>query len=187
MMLFLTTVPSPTPLNINNIVATTEVVSRTTKGEGGSAAIADKPQPTSIPGERENGCSCRQCDERSRFDGEGFAYTYYNFTCEWITIVISDKPLPTSIPGERGNDCTCSEATVIAVSAVSLLLIVTLTTVTLTQCLLIIRMRRSRDRSETYAEATNSTTKTTDVPVSLNEAYGMTKITTEEVTYELVK
>ena len=74
-----------------------------------------------------------------------------------------------------------------AVSAVSPLLIVTLTTVTLTQCLLIIRMRRSRDRSETYAEATNSTTKTTDVPVSLNEAYGMTKITTEEVTYELVK
>ena len=73
----------------------------------------------------------------------------------------------------------------IAVSAVSLLLIVTLTTVTLTQCLLIIRMRRSRDRSETYAVATNSTTKTTDVPVSLNEAYELTKITTEEVTYEL--
>ena len=66
------------------------------------------------------------------------------------------------------------------VSAVSLLLIVTLTTVTLTQCLLIIRMRRSRDR---YAEATDSTTKTTDVPVSLNEAY---ELTTEEVTYELV-
>ena len=75
----------------------------------------------------------------------------------------------------------------IAVSAVSLLLIVTLTTVTLTQCLLIIRMRRSRDRIETYAVTTNSTTKTTDVPVSLNEAYGMTKLTTEEVTYELVK
>ena len=73
------------------------------------------------------------------------------------------------------------------VSAVSLLLIVTLTTVTLTQCLLIIRMRRSRDRSETYAEATNSTTKTTDVPVSLNEAYALTKLTTDEVTYELVK
>ena len=103
------------------------------------------------------------------------------------------KPLPSSVPGERGNDCTCSDtcseetSTVIAVSAVSLLLIVTLTTVTLTQCLLIIRMRRSRDKSETYAEATNSTTKTTDVPVSLNEAYGMTKITTEEVTYEVVK
>ena len=105
---------------------------------------------------------------------------------------IAAKPQPTSVPGERENDCTysdkCSEetSTVIAVSAVSLLLIVTLTIVTLTQCLLIIRMRRSRDRSETYAEATNSTTKTTDVPVSLNEAYGMTKITTEEVTYELV-
>ena len=67
----------------------------------------------------------------------------------------------------------------IAVSAVSLLLIVTLTTVTLTQCLLIIRMRRSRDRSETYAEAI---TKTTDVPVSLNEAYALTN--DEEVTYE---
>ena len=47
--------------------STTEVVSkitgmflRTTRSEGGSAAIADKPQPTSIPGERENGCSCRQ-------------------------------------------------------------------------------------------------------------------------------
>ena len=97
------------------------------------------------------------------------------------------NPLPTSVPEERGNDCTCSEATVIAVSVVSLLLIVTLTTVTLTQCILIIRMRRSRDRSETYAEATNSTTKTTDVPVSLNEAYELTKIMTEEVTYELVK
>ena len=104
-----------------------------------------------------------------------------------VLSLVTDKPLPTSVPGE--SHCTCSEetATVIAVSAVSLLLIVTLTTVTLTQCLLIIRMRRSRDRSETYAEATNSTTKTTDVPVSLNEAYGMTKITTEEVTYEVVK
>ena len=104
-----------------------------------------------------------------------------------VLSLVTDKPLPTSVPGEI--HCTCSEetSTVIAVSAVSLLLIVTLTTVTLTQCLLIIRMRRSRDRSETYAVTTNSTTKTTDVPVSLNEAYGMTKITTEEVTYEVVK
>ena len=104
-----------------------------------------------------------------------------------VLSLVTDKPLPTSVPGE--SHCTCSEesSTVIAVSAVSLLLIVTLTTVTLTQCLLIIRMRRSRDRSETYAEATNSTTKTTDVPVSLNEAYALTKITTEEVTYEVVK
>ena len=113
-------------------------------------------------------------------------YTHKNVSC------IPDQPQPTSVPGERGNDCTCSDtcseetSTMIAVSAVSLLLIVTLTTVTLTQCILI-RMRRSRDRSETYAEATNSTTKTTDVPVSLNEAYALTKITTEEVTYELVK
>ena len=111
-------------------------------------------------------------------------YTHKNVSC---------IPLPTSVAGERGNNYTrsdtCSEetSTVIAVSAVSLLLIVTLTTVTLTQCLLIIRMRRSRDRRETYAEATNSTTKTTDVPVSLNEAYALTKITTEEVTYEVVK
>ena len=78
----------------------------------------------------------------------------------------------------------------IAVSAVSLLLIVTLTTVILTQCLLIIRMRRrSRNKTETYAEVTNPTTNTTDVPVSPNEAYGLTKITRprEEVTYELVK
>ena len=104
-------------------------------------------------------------------------YTHKNVSC---------IPLPTSVAGERGNDCTCSEetSTVIAVSAVSLLLIVTLTTVTLTQCLLIIRMRRSRDRSETYAEATDSTT---DVLASLNEAYELTKLTTEEVTYELVK
>ena len=105
----------------------------------------------------------------------------------FVLSLVTDRPLPTSVPGE--SHCTCSEetSTVIAVSAVSLLLIVTLTTVTLTQCLLIIRMRRSRDRSETYAEATNSTTKTTDVPVSLNEAYALTKITTEEVTYEVVK
>ena len=69
-------------------------------------------------------------------------------------------------------------------SAVSLLLIVTLTTVILTQCLLIIRMRRrSRNKTETYAEVTNPTTNT-DVPVSPNEAYGLTKITRpkEEVT-----
>ena len=62
MMLFLTTVPSPQLVTANNIVANTEVVSkttgmflRTTRSEGGSAAIADKPQPTSILGERDNG------------------------------------------------------------------------------------------------------------------------------------
>ena len=110
--------------------------------------------------------------------------------------------MSTSVPGETipgvgendcKNDCKCSEgsssdSTVIAVSAVSLLLIVTLTTVILTQCLLIIRMRRSfRDKTDTYAEVTNPTTKTTDVPVSPNEAYALHKITTEEVTYEMVK
>ncbi|CAI8049901.1 hypothetical protein GBAR_LOCUS27469, partial [Geodia barretti] len=103
--------------------------------------------------------------------------------------------VPTTVPGSRENDCTCSEESsglvfaVIAVSAVSLLLILTLTTVILTQCLLIFRMRRSRNKTETYAEATNPTTKTTDVPVSPNEAYALTKITSprEEVTYELVK
>ena len=104
-----------------------------------------------------------------------------------VLSLVTDKPLPTSVPGESHSTCSEETSTVIAVSAVSLLLIVTLTTVTLTQCLLIIRMRRSRDRSETYAEATNSTTKTTDVPVSLNEAYELTKLTTEEVTYEVVK
>ena len=98
-----------------------------------------------------------------------------------------------TIPGVGKNSCKCSEGsisdlTVIAVSAVSLLLIVTLTTVILTQCLLIIRMRRSsRDKTDTYAEVTNPTTKTTDVPVSPNEAYALHKITTEEVTYEMVQ
>ena len=90
----------------------------------------------------------------------------------------------TSVPECKGSD----DSTVIAVSAVSLLLIVTLTTVILTQCLLIIRMRRSsRDKTETYAEVTNPTTKTTDVPVSPNEAYAMHKTTTEKVIYEMVK
>ena len=86
-----------------------------------------------------------------------------------------------SLPGDRENECTCSEESsslaVVAVSAVSLLLIVTLTTVILTQCLLIIRMRRrSRNKTETYAEVANPTTNTTDVPVSPNEAYLLTKI-----------
>ena len=77
----------------------------------------------------------------------------------------------------------------IAVSAVSLLLIVTLTTVVLIQCLLMIRMRRSRNRNETYTEVMTPTTMQKDVPVSFNEAYAVTKMTTtgEEVFYELVK
>ena len=96
--------------------------------------------------------------------------------------------LPTSvIHRERESDCTCQA--VIAVSAVSLLLIVTLTTVILTQCLLMIRMRRSTHRNETYTEVMTSTTMHKDVPVSSNEAYAVTKMTSasEEVTYELVK
>ena len=90
----------------------------------------------------------------------------------------------TSVPGGRESDCTCSECSssaVIAVSAVSLLLIVTLTTVVLTQCLLMVRMRKSKDVLHT--------TMHTNVPVSPNEAYGLHKMTSssEEVTYELVK
>lgn len=101
----------------------------------------------------------------------------------------------TSLPGDRENDCTCSESSnsaVIAVSAVSLLLIITLTTVILTQCLLILRMRKSKDvlhSKETYAEVMTPTTKHTDVPVTPNEAYALSKITSSSdmVTYELVK
>ena len=102
--------------------------------------------------------------------------------------------LPTSvILREREYDCTCDEeissSVVIAVSAVSLLLNVTLTTVILTQCLLMIRMRRSIHRNETYTDAMTSTTMHKNVPVSPNEAYAVTKMTSasEEVSYELVK
>ena len=68
----------------------------------------------------------------------------------------------------------------IAVSAVSLLLVVTLAAVILTQCLLIIRMRKSG----AYTEPTNPTTSsaTTDIP---NDAYAHTT-TTEDVTYECI-
>ena len=71
--------------------------------------------------------------------------------------------LPTSVPRER-EICQggISTSAVIAVSAVSLLLIVTLITVILTQCLLILRMRRSIKK--TPAEYTNH------IPVSPNEA-----------------
>ena len=80
----------------------------------------------------------------------------------------------------------------IAVSAVSLLLIVTLTTVILTQCLLMIRMRKSKDvlhKNETHAEVMTPTTMHMDVPVTPNEAYALHKISSssEEVTYEQVK
>ena len=77
----------------------------------------------------------------------------------------------------------------IAVSAVSLLLIVTLITVIIIQCLLILRMRKSKDvlhsSNETYAESSMNV----DVPTTPNEAYTQHKITrpSEEVTYEIVK
>ena len=110
------------------------------------------------------------------------------------------NPMPTGptmlqtsvVPRERENDSTfheeSSSSVVIAVSAVCLLLI-TLTTVILTQRLLIIRMRRSIHRNETYTEVMTPTTMNKDVPVSPNEAYAVTKMTSanEDVTYELVK
>ena len=114
-------------------------------------------------------------------------------TGQLVPTSVTGQLVPTPVPGDRENDCTCSEesssSAVIAVSAVSLLLILTLTTVILTQCLLIFRMRRSRNKTETYAEATNPTSKTTDVPFSPNEAYALTKITSpaEEVIYEVVQ
>ena len=106
-----------------------------------------------------------------------------------ILYLIVVKMEPTSVPGDRENDCTCSEETIVAVSAVSLALILTLSTVVLTQCLLMVRMRRYMNKTETYAEGTSPTTKTTHVPVAPNEAYALTKIASprEEVTYELVK
>ena len=99
--------------------------------------------------------------------------------------------MPTSTLGER-EACHCeviSGSVVITMSAVSLLLIVTLTTVILTQCLLIIRMRRSIHKNETIAVVMTPTTMNKDVPVSPNEAYTVTNMTstTEEVIYELVK
>ena len=98
----------------------------------------------------------------------------------------------TSVPSGRESDCTCSECSssaVVAVSAVSLLLIVTLTTVVLTQCLLIVRMRKSKDVLHTYTEVMTPTTMHTDVPISPNEAYALHKMTSssDEATYELVK
>ena len=79
----------------------------------------------------------------------------------------------------------------IAVSAVSLLLIVTLTTVILTQCLLMIRRRKSKDvlhEDETYEVVMSPTTMYKDVPVTRNKAYALNSITisTEEANYELV-
>ena len=78
----------------------------------------------------------------------------------------------------------------IAVSAVSLLLIVTLTTVILTQCLLMIRMRKSKDvlhRNGNCKKVVTSTSMYVDVPVSPNEVYELNKMTSssEEIIYEM--
>ena len=54
-------------------------------------------------------------------------------------------------------------------------------------------MRRSIRRNETYTDVMTPTTLHKDVPVSPNEAYEVTKMTShatgasEEITYELVK
>ena len=87
---------------------------------------------------------------------------------------------------------TCAECTtMIAVSAVSLLLNITLATVILIQCLLMLRRKKPKDmlhstNDETYAEPT----KQVDVSTAPNEAYGLHKITKpseEDTTYEMVK
>ena len=96
----------------------------------------------------------------------------------------------TSVPGNRKNDCTCSEissSAVIAVSAVSLLLIVTLTTVILTQCLLMIRMRKSEDEHKVYDDVVMTpASMRMKVPITPNEAYTPHTITSKESIYELV-
>ena len=112
-----------------------------------------------------------------------------------MIILVSTTPLQlqsTSVPGDMENGSESCRQAVIAVSAVSLLLIVTLITVILTQCLLIVRMRKSKDvlqRKNTPAEVMTPTNVRMDVPVTLNEAYALHKIPTssEEITHELVK
>ena len=67
------------------------------------------------------------------------------------------------------NDDTCiEESAVIAISAVSFLLIVILTTVIVIQCLQIIRMKRS------FRKTTSPLTSRAPIPVSPNEAYVLT-------------
>ena len=137
-----------------------------------SSGITSQLQPTSVPGG-----------------------TTSQLTSTSVPGGTTSQLTSTSVPSGRESDCTCSECSssaLIAVSAVSLLLIVILTTVILTQCLLMVRMRKSKDvlyRNETYAEVMTPTTMHTDVPVSPNEAYGLHKMTSssEEATYELVK
>ena len=115
-------------------------------------------------------------------------------TCPTVTTTITNHLITTSVSGclVPTSVETCegiSGSVVIALSAVSVLLIVTLTTVILTQCRLMIRMRRSRNRNETYTGVMTPTTMHKGVPVSPNEAYAVTKMTAtgEDVIYELVK
>ena len=108
------------------------------------------------------------------------------------------QPQKTSFPKSREGECTCSSA-VIAVSAVSLLLIVTLTTVLLTQCLLIIRLRRSRTNPYKDAPHANNdiyeevipmkhlSSLPLEVPLSPNEAYALPKITRPQRINYMVK
>ena len=93
----------------------------------------------------------------------------------YIIYYSSGTPASTSLP-EVGLEI------VIAVSAVSLLLVVTLTMLNITQCLVIIRMRRSsRDKTKIYAEITTNKT------VSAKEIYPVQEITTDEAIYEVMK
>ena len=124
-----------------------------------------------------------------------YSHVYYCDPSLYYNSPGSVTPQSTSVPGDRENDSESCSLAVIAVSAVSLLLIVTLTTVILTQCLLMIRMRKSKDvlhKNETYAEVMTPTSMhnmDNDVPVTPNEAYALHKThsSSEEVTYELVK
>ena len=122
-----------------------------------------------------------------------YSHVYYCDPSLYYNSPGSVTPQSTSVPGDRENDSESCSLAVIAVSAVSLLLIVTLTTVILTQCLLMIRMRKSKDvlhKNETYAEVMTPTSmRDMDVPVTPNEAYAphKTHSSSEEVTYELVK
>ena len=110
-------------------------------------------------------------------------------TCPTVTTTISNHLVTTSVSGWKDTCEGIGGSVVITMSAVSLLLIVTLTTVILTQCLLMIRMRRSIHRNKTHTVVMTSTTVRKGVPVSSNDAYAVTKMTTtgEEVIYELVK
>ena len=118
-----------------------------------------------------------------------------------IIIFISDTISPchlysiqsTSVPGVREDDCTCIESSssaVIAVSAVSLLLIVTLTIVILTQCLLMIRMRKTKDvlhSDGTYEKVTTPTAMDKHISLYPNRVYALNKMisSNEEIIYDV--